>query len=83
VVDEAGFEAVDQQDASLFFRRVSDWSRRGRTAIATNLAVCDWPWILAADDALTEAILDGLSHPCVVNVRGRSSWRLVPERILK
>jgi DNA replication protein DnaC len=73
VVDEVGFEPMNQQDASLFFRLVSYRYRRGSTAITTNKSVKDWPGILAGDEAMTAAILDRLLHKSVVlNVRGRS-----------
>lgn len=73
VVDEVGFEPMNREDASLFFRLVSYRYRRGSTAITTNKSVKDWPGIFAGDEALTTATLDRLLHKSVVlNIRGRS-----------
>jgi DNA replication protein DnaC len=84
VVDEVGFEPMNREDASLFFRLVSYRYRRGSTAITTNKAVKDWPGILAGDEAMTAAILDRLLHRSVVlNVRGRSYRLQELEKVLK
>ena len=84
VVDEVGFEPMNQQDASLFFRLVSYRYRRGSTAITTNKGIKDWPGILAGDEALATAILDRLLHKSVVlNVRGRSYRLQDLEKVLK
>jgi DNA replication protein DnaC len=84
VVDEVGFEPMNQADASLFFRLVSYRYRRGSTAITTNKSVKDWPGILAGDEALAAAILDRLLHKSVVlNVRGRSYRLQELEKVLK
>lgn len=84
VVDEVGFEPMNQADASLFFRLVSYRYRRGSTAITTNKGVKDWPGILAGDEAMASAILDRLLHKSVVlNVRGRSYRLQELEKVLK
>jgi len=84
VVDEVGFEPMNRQDASLFFRLVSYRYRRGSTAITTNKSVKDWPGIFAGDEAMTAAILDRLLHKSVViNIRGRSYRLQDLERLLK
>jgi DNA replication protein DnaC len=84
VVDEMGFEPMNREDASLFFRLVSYRYRRGSTAITTNKAVKDWPGILAGDEAMTAAILDRLLHKSVVlNIRGRSYRLQELEKMLK
>jgi DNA replication protein DnaC len=84
VVDEVGFEPMNREDASLFFRLVSYRYRRGSTAITTNKSVKDWPGILAGDEALATAILDRLLHRSVVlNVRGRSYRLQELEKVLK
>lgn len=73
IVDEVGFEPMNREDASLFFRLVSYRYLRGSTAITTNKSVKDWPGIFAGDEAMTTAILDRLLHKSVVlNIRGRS-----------
>jgi DNA replication protein DnaC len=84
VVDEVGFEPMNREDASLFFRLVSYRYRRGSTAITTNKSVKDWPGILAGDEAMAAAILDRLLHKSVVlNVRGRSYRLQELEKVLK
>ena len=84
VVDEVGFEPMNREDASLFFRLVSYRYRRGSTAITTNKSVKDWPGILAGDEAMTAAVLDRLLHKSVVlNVRGRSYRLQELEKVLK
>jgi DNA replication protein DnaC len=84
VVDEVGFEPMNQTDASLFFRLVSYRYRRGSTVITTNKSVKDWPGILAGDEAMTAAVLDRLLHKSVVlNIRGRSYRLAGLEKVLK
>lgn len=84
VIDEVGFEPMDREDASLFFRLVSYRYRRGSTAITTNKSIKDWPGIFAGDEAMTAAILDRLLHKSVVlNIRGRSYRLQELERLLK
>lgn len=84
VVDEMGFEPMNQADAGLFFRLVSYRYRRGSTAVTTNKSVKDWPGILAGDEAMTTAILDRLLHKSVVlNIRGRSYRLQDLEKLLK
>lgn len=84
VVDEVGMEAMNREDASLFFRLVSYRYRRGSTAITTNKSVKDWPGILAGDEAMTAAVLDRLLHKSVVwNIRGRSYRLQELEKVLK
>ena len=84
VVDEVGFEPMNREDASLFFRLVSYRYRRGSTAITTNKGVKDWPGIMAGDEAMAAAILDRLLHKSVVlNIRGRSYRLQDLEKLLK
>lgn len=84
VVDEVGFEPMNHQDASLFFRLVSYRYRRGSTAITTNKSVKDGPGILAGDEAMAAAILDRLWHKSgVLNIRGRSYRLQELEKVLK
>jgi DNA replication protein DnaC len=72
VVDEVGFEPMTREDASLFFRPVSDRS------------VKDWPGTFAGDEALAAAIPDRLLHKSVVlNIRGRSYRLQDLEKLLK
>lgn len=84
IVDEVGFQPMDRQEASLFFRLVSYRYQRGSTLITTNKSVKDWPEILAGDEAMATALLDRLLHHChVFNIKGRSYRLRELERMLK
>jgi DNA replication protein DnaC len=73
VIDEMGFEPMDRQAASLFFRLVSYRYGRGSILITTNKGIKDWPELLAGDEVLATAILDRLLHHShVLNIAGRS-----------
>ena len=71
--DEHGFEPMDRQEASLFFRLVTYRYGRGSILITTNKSVREWPELLAGDEVLSTAILDRLLHKAhVLNIKGRS-----------
>lgn len=73
IIDEMGFEPMDREEASLFFRLVTYRYGRGSILITTNKSVRDWTELLAGDEVLTAAILDRLLHNAhVINIKGRS-----------
>lgn len=73
IIDEMGFEPLDREEASLFFRLVTYRYGRGSILITTNKSVRDWTELLAGDEVLTAAILDRLLHNAhVINIKGRS-----------
>lgn len=73
VIDELGFEPMNRQDASLFFRLVTYRYGRGAFLITTNKSVRDWTELLAGDEVLATAVLDRLLHRAnVLNIKGRS-----------
>lgn len=73
VIDEMGFEVMDRDDASRFFRLINARYMKGSTVITTNKAIKDWPGIFANDEAMTVAILDRLLHRSVIlSISGRS-----------
>lgn len=73
IIDELGFEPMDRQEASLFFRLVTYRYGRGAVLITTNKSVRDWTELLAGDEVLATAILDRLLHHAhVINIKGRS-----------
>lgn len=73
IIDEVGFEPMDREEASLFFRLVTYRYGRGSILITTNKSVRDWTELLAGDEVLTAAILDRLLHNAhVINIKGRS-----------
>ena len=73
LIDELGFDPMNRQEASLFFRLVSYRYGRGAIMITTNKSVRDWTELLAGDEVLATAILDRLLHRShVINIKGRS-----------
>lgn len=73
VIDELGFEPMNRQEASLFFRLVTYRYGRGSILITTNKSVREWTELLAGDEVLATAILDRLLHKAhVLNIKGRS-----------
>ena len=73
ILDEVGFEPMNRQDATLFFRLVSHRYQKGAILITTNKGVEAWPELLAGDEVLATAILDRLLHHShVLNIKGRS-----------
>ena len=73
VIDEVGFEPMDRQEASLFFRLISYRYQKGSVLITTNKGIKDWPDVLAGDEILASAVLDRLLHRShVLNIKGRS-----------
>ena len=73
IIDEVGFDPMNRQEASLFFRLVSHRYQRGSILITTNKGIKDWPEILAGDEVLATAILDRLLHNShALDVKGRS-----------
>jgi DNA replication protein DnaC len=73
IIDEVGFEPMDRQAASLFFRLVNWRYGRGSMLITTNKGIKDWSEILAGDELPATAVLDRLLHKShVLNIKGRS-----------
>lgn len=73
LIDELGFDPMNRQEASLFFRLVSYRYGRGAIMITTNKSVRDWTELLAGDEVLATTILDRLLHRShVINIKGRS-----------
>jgi DNA replication protein DnaC len=84
IVDEVGFQPLNRQEASLFFRMVSYRYQKSASLITTNKAVKDWPEILAGDEVMTTALLDRLLHHChVLNIKCRSYRLKEHETMLK
>ncbi len=73
IIDELGFEPMDPQEASAFFRP-GDLALRPRLDPHHHQQVGrDWPELLAGDEVLSTAILDRLLHKAhVLNIKGRS-----------
>ena len=58
IIDEIGYEIIDREEASLFFRIVSHRYLRGSIILTTNKSVKDWPETLAGEEVMTTAVLD-------------------------
>ncbi|OYQ31839.1 hypothetical protein CHU93_04165 [Sandarakinorhabdus cyanobacteriorum] len=73
LIDEMGYDPLNREEASLFFRLVSYRYGRGAMMITTNKSIRDWTELLAGDEVLATAILDRLLHRAhVLNIKGRS-----------
>ena len=73
MVDEMGYDPLDREAASRFFRLVSYRYGRGAMMLTTNKSIRDWPELFAGDEILATAILDRLLHRShVLNIKGRS-----------
>ncbi len=73
IIDELGFETMDREEASLFFRLITYRYERGAILITTNKSIRDWTELLAGDEVLAAAILDRLlHHATLINIKGRS-----------
>jgi DNA replication protein DnaC len=73
IIDELGFEPMDREAASLFFRLVTYRYGRGSILITINKSVRDWTERLPGDTVLTVAIRDRLLHNAHgINIKGRS-----------
>lgn len=75
VVDEVGYEKMDNDTANLFFNLIAKRYEKSSTIITTNLTFSKWPDVFG-DPVLTNALLDRLLHHCsVMNING-PSYRL-------
>ena len=75
IVDEVGYEKMDNDTANLFFNLISKRYEKSSTVITTNLVFSKWPDVFG-DPVLTNALLDRLLHHCsVLNING-PSYRL-------
>jgi hypothetical protein len=73
ITNEVGFETVNRQEVNRFFWLVNYRHKRGSLFFTSNVAIKDWPEMLAGDEVITAAILDRLLHSChVLNIRVRS-----------
>lgn len=73
ILDEFGYEPLDREQSSWFFRLVNYRYQRGSIALTTNTGITSWPEVLAGDEVLAGAILDRLLHSAtVLNIQGRS-----------
>lgn len=81
VIDEVGYLALDQTQASLLFQVISQrYDTGGSIVLTSNKAFADWSHVFASDSIMAAAALDRLLHKAtVVHIRG-DSFRLRERR---
>ncbi len=72
IIDELGYQKMDQDSANLFFNLISRRYEKSSTIITTNITFSKWADIFQ-EPVLTNALLDRLLHHCdVVKITGKS-----------
>lgn len=72
VVDETGYENLDQEQATLFFQLVNTRYEHGSIIITTNKPFSKWGEMMS-DDAIATATLDRLLHHAhIISLKGES-----------
>jgi DNA replication protein DnaC len=81
IIDEVGYLALDQTQASLLFQVISQrYDTGGSIVLTSNKAFGEWAHVFAGDAVMASAALDRLLHKAtVVNIRG-DSYRLRERR---
>jgi DNA replication protein DnaC len=81
ILDEVGYLALDQTQASLLFQVISQrYDSGGAVVLTSNKAFADWSHVFAADAVMAAAALDRLLHKAtVLHIRG-DSYRLRERR---
>ncbi|MEG1739658.1 MAG: IS21-like element helper ATPase IstB [Bacilli bacterium] len=75
IIDELGYQKMDNDTANLFFNLIAKRYEKSSTIITTNSPFNKWPDIFN-EPVLTSALLDRLLHHCtVINING-PSYRL-------
>lgn len=76
IVDELGYIPLDRHGAEHLFGFFSQCYEQVSLILTTNLPFADWPQIFAADERMTGALLDRLTHHVhIVAIEG-DSFRL-------
>jgi DNA replication protein DnaC len=72
IVDEVGYENLDQEQATLFFQLVNTRYEQGSVIITTNKPFSKWGEMMS-DDAIATATLDRLLHHAhIISLKGES-----------
>jgi DNA replication protein DnaC len=81
IIDEVGYLALDQTQASLLFQVISQrYDTGGAVVLTSNKAFSDWAHVFNGDAVMASAALDRLLHKAtVLSIRG-DSYRLRERR---
>lgn len=75
VIDELGYLPVDQQAGALLFELFSKLYEKTSLIITTHLTFDEWAPLFGNAKA-SKAIIDRITHHCIILETGNKSWRL-------
>jgi DNA replication protein DnaC len=75
VIDELGYLPIDQQAGALLFELFSKLYEKTSLIITTHLTFDEWAPLFGNAKA-SKAIIDRITHHCIILETGNKSWRL-------
>ncbi len=80
IIDEVGYQTLDQEASSLFFEVICQRYEKGAVILTSNKTYGQWGEIFGGDSVIAAAILDRLlHHSTTINIKGES-YRLKEKR---